>query len=96
MILLDLGSAIGRAASDIELKTTVFFGVVIFLQLIFILVGLVRRKAGYQAFLRYYGIVPLAFSVLCFQHEVGHYIQGTTMLLLTVISVLLSFRSTVD
>ena len=92
MVLLDLVNSYVNGINKIERMTTIFFAVIILIQVIILLVGLFRNTVGYKAFLRYYGIIPLAFSILCFQHEVGHYIQGTLMLILVVLSVLLSFR----
>jgi hypothetical protein len=92
MVLLDLASGIGRAVDEIEMKTTIFFAFVIFFQILALLIGLFRRTIGYKIFLRFYVIIPIAFSILCFQHEVQHYIQGTLMLILSVLSVLISYR----
>jgi hypothetical protein len=92
MVFLDLASGIGRAVDEIEIKTTIFFACVILFQIIAAIIGIFRRTIGYKIFLRFYVIIPIAFSVFCFQHEVQHYIQGTVMLLLSVLSVLISFR----
>jgi hypothetical protein len=92
MVFLDLASGIGRAVDEIEVKTTIFFAFVILFQIVALLIGLFRRTIGYKIFLRFYVIIPLVGSILCFQHEVQHYIQGTLMLLLSVLSVLISFR----
>jgi hypothetical protein len=92
MVFLDLAAGIGRAADDIEMKTTIFFAFVIFFQMIAAIIGIFRRTVGYKIFLRFYVIIPIAFSILCFQHEVQHYIQGALMLFLSAFSVFISFR----
>lgn len=90
--LLDFASSLGRGLDTIERGFTIFFGIIILLQVVFVVVGLFRRTTGYHAFLRVYGIIPVGLAVLCFQHEMGHYIQGSMMIVLTILSVLLSFR----
>lgn len=96
MILLDLFNRLSGAASGIERTTTIFFGVVIFLQLVFLMLTFFRKTILLHTIARYAAVFPIGFAILCFQHEVGHYAQGTSMLLLALAGIGLSFRKSVD